>query len=294
MKQLTRVAFSGDGRFVAAAGKGGLLAWDLTKPDQPATTLSTERTEFLRTLPGGGLLAVGSWLCVYDPATGTHRQLAPSGGWRGYMLDPRPSPDGARILVGGWSCRLRVFNRTARKLSLRWELVPKTWNYPRAEFLPPGDRLIVLEEHRTDFRGTQGISVYAANTGKVLGAWLCAAKRKVVPDHFVVSPDARTLVMGFGATFEIWDPSYAERPLQLVKSGRRSMILGMAFHPSGAVLATVGNEEVVRFWNPSSWTEHRVLTWKIGKLSAIAFSPDGTRAAVGSTSGRVLVWDVDL
>jgi WD40 repeat protein len=294
VKQLATVAFSGDGRFATAGGVGGLFAWDLSHPAEGPTELSNEPTMTIKTLPGGGVLAVPrAWLWQYDLAAGTAGELRP-GGRRSTLYDPRVSPDGTRILAGGNMCRFRCYNRTARGLSLRWELVPQTWDYPRAEFLPPGDRIIFLERHRTDFFGLRGVRVRATNTGKVLGAWICGDQRKGLPDHFVVSPDGSTLVMGFGATFELWDTARAERPLQLVKSGRRSRVLGMAFHPEGGVLATVGNEEVVRFWNTQSWTEHRVLTWSIGKLSAIAFSPDGTRAAVGSTSGHVLVWDVDL
>jgi WD40 repeat protein len=35
-------------------------------------------------------------------------------------------------------------------------------------------------------------------------------------------------------------------------------------------------------------------TWNIGRMRSIAFSPDGTLAAAGSDTGKIIVWDVDV
>jgi WD40 repeat protein len=68
----------------------------------------------------------------------------------------------------------------------------------------------------------------------------------------------------------------------------------MAFHPSGSILASSDESRAVRFWDAATLTELRAFAWDVGKPGAVAFSPDGTRAAVGSHTGRVLLWDVDL
>jgi WD40 repeat protein len=68
---------------------------------------------------------------------------------------------------------------------------------------------------------------------------------------------------------------------------------GVAFHPSGRYLAATSNDETVKLYDTATWQLARTFTWKVGRLRSVAFSPDGTRAAVGSDSGKVVVWDVD-
>ena len=56
---------------------------------------------------------------------------------------------------------------------------------------------------------------------------------------------------------------------------------------------TVDTDRLVRVWDVASLTVTRTIEWNIGNLNAVAASPDGTRAAVGSGTGKVLVWDWD-
>ena len=68
----------------------------------------------------------------------------------------------------------------------------------------------------------------------------------------------------------------------------------MAAHPTQNIVASVGADEVVRFWNADTGAEHRAYDWGIGRTTAIAFAPDGLTCAVGGAKGQVVVWDVDL
>jgi WD40 repeat protein len=69
---------------------------------------------------------------------------------------------------------------------------------------------------------------------------------------------------------------------------------GLVFHPSGRYLATTNNDETVKLYDTDTWELAKTYTWDIGRMRSIAFSPDGTLAAAGSDTGKVVVWDVDV
>jgi WD40 repeat protein len=69
---------------------------------------------------------------------------------------------------------------------------------------------------------------------------------------------------------------------------------GLAFHPSGKYLGATNNDQTVKLYDTQTWELAKTFTWAIGKMRSIAFSPDGTLAAAGSDTGKVVVWDVDL
>jgi WD40 repeat protein len=51
----------------------------------------------------------------------------------------------------------------------------------------------------------------------------------------------------------------------------------------------------VKLYDTESWQVGEDVhpgTW--GRMRSIAFSPDGTLAAAGSDTGKVVVWDVDV
>jgi WD40 repeat protein len=69
---------------------------------------------------------------------------------------------------------------------------------------------------------------------------------------------------------------------------------GVAFHPSGQYLAATSNDTTVKLYDSTSWQVARTFTRNVGRLRSVAFSPDGMLAAVGSDTGKIVVWDVDL
>ena len=73
----------------------------------------------------------------------------------------------------------------------------------------------------------------------------------------------------------------------------RKLFNGLAFTPDGSRLLTASNDESVRVWAAPNWIEATGYAWKIGKLGCVAVSADGTLAAAGGSTGKVVVWDLD-
>jgi hypothetical protein len=48
----------------------------------------------------------------------------------------------------------------------------------------------------------------------------------------------------------------------------------------------------VRLWDIDSGRQRAAFDWGIGKVYAVAFAPDGMRAAAGGQQ-NIVVWDVD-
>lgn len=74
----------------------------------------------------------------------------------------------------------------------------------------------------------------------------------------------------------------------------RKHFTAIAFHPSGRYLAATSNDATVKLYDTDTWQLAKTFEWNVGRLRSVAFSPDGALAAVGSDTGKIVVWDVDL
>ena len=64
--------------------------------------------------------------------------------------------------------------------------------------------------------------------------------------------------------------------------------------PDGRHLLQVSADRTVRVLDVATGRLVKDYAWEVGKLNAVAVSPDGLLAACGGTGGRVVVWDLDL
>lgn len=159
-------------------------------------------------------------------------------------------------------------------------------------FHPDGTRFFSAETSFSAMRSDGArISVRSAETGEAL-SYLRGAGTDT--EQLVVTPDGETLVTRITRKLYVFDLSNPDAaPREFANEGR-AHFTGLAFHPSGRFLAATSNDKTVKLYDTTTWQVAKTFTWAIGKIRSVAFSPDGTLAAAGSDTGKVVVWDVDL
>ena len=119
------------------------------------------------------------------------------------------------------------------------------------------------------------------------------AKTNSTPE-LAVAPDDSIFVAQSQNVLHVFTEIEPEPTFRTVKNSGTKHFTGIAFHPSGKYLAATSNDTTVKLYDTTTWEVARTFTWDIGKMRSIVFSTDGTLAAAGSDSGKVVVWDVDL
>jgi WD40 repeat protein len=110
------------------------------------------------------------------------------------------------------------------------------------------------------------------------------------------SPDARQLAGFNNLTLLVWpvpNPGPLGAPRLIRNPDSRKEFTALAYHPSGRHLYATSNDETVHVFDTATWERSARFTWRLGKLKAVAVSPDGTLAAAGGDRGDVVIWDVD-
>jgi WD40 repeat protein len=64
----------------------------------------------------------------------------------------------------------------------------------------------------------------------------------------------------------------------------------VAFASDGRVLATGGDDGLVRLWEVHSGLERVALEWHLDSVCSVAFAPDGLTLASGSFDGTIKLW----
>src|SRR5262249_41063086 len=77
-----------------------------------------------------------------------------------------------------------------------------------------------------------------------------------------------------GAVFALGEPLTLTRQACILQ-GHTGMINCVVFSPDGRLLATGGQDETVRLWNPQTGDNLIVLRPQMGIVLSVAFTPDG-------------------
>jgi WD40 repeat protein len=284
------LAFSPCGRWLAAgAFRGGVHVWDTANPtaapQHPQLAYPYLRHGSLFFRADSRLLVYdyqNHWF-LYDPAA---RALTRAGTVSTNWVVP--SPDGRRIArMFGSPLRTWVIEENGKPVPE--STVRSTQTRFQATAFAPDGATFATAEVQPGWRGAPELTIRAADTAKPVRTLVGTFRNT---PQLAFSGDGVHLVARSGASLACWDVTEPDqKPQKAVNPGRKHFV-SMAVHPDGPLL-TADNNALVRVWNLPALTTERTIEWNIGKLYAVAVSPDGTRAAVGSHNGKVLVWDWD-
>ncbi len=267
---------SADGNLVAVVSRNP------HDPKEPALPVYDARTghEVYRVKGAGdaGFDPHGRWLAasrtdgrvtIHAAATGVEQVVLTAG--KRSQGSVAFSPDGRRLLTAELRGPVRV-----------WDTA--TWQ--ATEFTPPAGQTMFAAVWSPDS------SRLAVAVGSEVVFWNPTSNQVELratpaspPLVVEFSPDGRTVaVAGRGRTLELLDAATGERRVEFI--GNPSVANGLAFHPSGTRLASVGVYGFMRVWDTATGKEVLTLNGG-GDLFGVAWSADGKHLyAAGPTVRR--------
>jgi RNA polymerase sigma factor (sigma-70 family) len=135
--------------------------------------------------------------------------------------------------------------------------------------------------------------VLAATVGGATAVWPAAPAEPPTPPAETAAPAAKPedkADEGAGAESPL--PGGALARLGTSRFRHAYVVSSLAYSPDGKEIASGSHLGTVRFWDPASGKQLRVLNAHDGGVIGLAYSPDGKVLATGSWDRTIRLWDV--
>ena len=304
------VAWSPDGRYVAAGSEDATNVWDAQTEQLRHTLLG--QSGFVHSVawsPDSSRLVTGGsdgTAKVWEIRDKAVRELwsLPAQETGSWIVGVAFSPDGSRVMAADDRNSVVKIWDLGPSGDAEWANLPASWRDGyHMEFMPDGRRLVVAS--RFAFfspPGARAVTIWDLQTGRDLRTLGPA------PDHFWfqsfdVSPDGRSIVLGGGSKPEplfggasavrAWDTSTGE---EIYRIGHELDVNEVSFSPDGEYLVTASWDGTAKIVDRSGRVI-RVLREEDGfDLRGARFSPDGRLVATyafndEAAEARVTIWD---
>lgn len=290
-KPISCLAYSPDGRQLAAASDGVVRIWSLTDGsvtasyDVPGMFPLQVKVAFH---PDGKRIAVANESVELIGLKSGERAKLPGeeSSFNGIAF----SPNGQQLIAGGdHLLRWNVGNRKA----LPTPRLPRVagagmYTWPSATFSPDGSRVAVSRRAWCQLTNVNTTFALDAATLRPLASFDSTGHDT---KRFRFSPNGNLLAAVCGPVLRVYDLS-ANTEAAALKVGKVHFMTA-GFTRDGRFLATVSKDRTVRFFDTTTWAPTRTYDWDIGPLLELTLAPDGMTAAVGSATGQVLLFDID-
>jgi DNA-binding SARP family transcriptional activator/WD40 repeat protein len=270
------LAWRGDGRVLAAAGRNEVLLLDLaggttTIPFPGLGGLHATSVEYT---PASLIVSNDKKTVLYDPTSGTELFGVDVGG------PVALAPDRSRVLLGGGGSRTpSVLDLTQRRITLRLQQLDQVLTqvaWTNAHLIGTSlDNVIYqwepdLEDTAYTMRG---------HTGNITGA--------------AASSDGRTLyTVALDQRLMAWDLTHERGFWQVVSTAASST--PPAFHSDGRQMAIGSPDGAIAVVDTATGTPGAILA-DAGTgtaITALVFSPDGATLAASDAGGHIRLWDL--
>jgi WD40 repeat protein len=174
------------------------------------------------------------------------------------------SPDGKRIVAGGYNNDVTIWNTASAKIVLT--LKGHTDEVHAVSFSPDGNTIVSGSHDKT-------LKLWDASNGKMIKS-LGASAETVASVAF--SPDGtRALTGSFDGMLRLWDATNGRLIHTMV--GDPNSVNAVTFSPDGRYLISGGDDHTVKLWDAVTGALIRTFQGHSDEVKAVAFSPDGSR-----------------